>query len=91
MSPLNWPSKDPDEVLDYKLDWSARLDGDTIASSEWTVPPELEGSREARTDTSTTIWLGGGLNGRTHLVANRITTAAGRVMDQTVRIVTLAR
>ena len=34
---LEWDFKDPDEVLDYRVDWSARLDGDTIASSTWEV------------------------------------------------------
>lgn len=30
--------KDPDEVLDYGLDWTARLVGDTISTSQWIVP-----------------------------------------------------
>ena len=38
---ISWPSKDPDEVLDYELDWSLRLAGDTIVTSTWTVPSTL--------------------------------------------------
>ncbi len=29
---LSWPFKDPDEVLDYQIDWTARLAGDTIST-----------------------------------------------------------
>ncbi len=32
---LRWPDKDPDELLDYTVDWSRYLDTLTIASVEW--------------------------------------------------------
>lgn len=32
---LRWPDKDPDEQLDYTVDWSRYLDTLTIASVEW--------------------------------------------------------
>jgi hypothetical protein len=51
---LSWPAKDPDEVLDYDVDWTQRLysadeldqvaagvtvtPADTIASSQFTLP-----------------------------------------------------
>jgi hypothetical protein len=83
---LNWPDKDPDEVLDYGLDWSARILTDTISTSTWTVPTGLTGTTESNTTTVTVVWLSDGAVGSTYEVLNRIVTAAGRTMDQTVRI-----
>lgn len=84
--PLIWPTKDPDEVLDYQIDWSARLNSDTISTSVWTVPDGITGATQSNTTTSTTLWLSGGTDGSSYDILNRITTAGGRTMDQTVRI-----
>lgn len=83
---LTWPFKDPDEVLDYQLDWSARLAGDTIATSTWIVPANITKDSDSNTTTTTTIWLSGGTLGDLVEITNRITTAAGRTMDQSVRL-----
>jgi len=32
-----WPNKDPDELLDYSVDWSRFLDTATIASVTWYI------------------------------------------------------
>jgi hypothetical protein len=32
-----WPDKDPDEMLDYSVDWSRFLGDDTIASVTWFI------------------------------------------------------
>ena len=34
---FRWPNKDPDEQLDYSVDWSRFLDSATIASVTWAV------------------------------------------------------
>ena len=34
---FRWPSKDPDETLDYSVDWSRFLASATIASVTWAV------------------------------------------------------
>ena len=34
---FTWPNKDPDEQLDYSVDWSRFLDTATISSVEWFV------------------------------------------------------
>lgn len=83
---LRWPSKDENEILDYVIDWTDRLAQDTISTSTWTVPSGLTESSSSSTTTTTTVWLSGGTTGTTYDVLNRITTAAGRTMDQTVRI-----
>jgi hypothetical protein len=80
------PDKDPDAVLDYTIDWGEWLGTDTITASEWTVPDGLTGGATSKTSTTVTIWLSGGQAGRTYTIHNRITTAAGRVNDQSFKI-----
>jgi len=88
---LSWPSKDTNEVLDYSLDWSRRLDGDTISTSTWTAASTNQdavltiGTR-TNTPTTTTVWLSSGTTFKTYELTNRIVTAGGRTMDQTARI-----
>lgn len=39
---FRWPVKDPDETLDYSIDWSRWLDTATISSVTWFVKtPEI--------------------------------------------------
>ena len=35
-----WPDKDPDEMLDYSVDWSRFLGDDTISSVTWFIYDE---------------------------------------------------
>lgn len=83
---LTWPNKDPDEVLDYKVDWEARLALDTIVTSTFTVPAGITQNSSAFDDTTTTVWLSGGTLDEVYEILNRITTLGGRTMDQTVKI-----
>lgn len=83
---LQWPAKDPDEVLDYTLDWTSRLAaGDTIATSLFTV---VSGGctiqSQTNNTTSATVWLQAGNAGATANIKNRVTTSQGRVMELTV-------
>ena len=34
---LVWPNKDPDELLDYSVDWTTVTEGMTISSVVWSV------------------------------------------------------
>lgn len=87
---LRFPSKDPNEVLDYVLDWSDRLDtGDTISTSTWSIvtsSPALVIDSESETTTTATVWLSAGTVDVDYELLNRVVTAAGRTMDQTVFI-----
>lgn len=83
--------KDPDEVLDYGLDWTARLVGDTISTSQWIVPDGIVKGIDSHDDTSTTIWLSGGKIDETYEMTNRVVTAGGRTMDQSVKLKIKAR
>lgn len=81
------PDKDPDATLDYVIDWEEWLpDGDIVTASEWSVPDGITAAAHAYTDTTSTVWLSGGVVGETYFVENRITTDAGRITDRTFRL-----
>lgn len=91
MASKKWPFKDPDEVLDYSINWAGEdNDGpaadDVIVTSTWDVPDGLTQDSEENTDTTTTIWLSGGTAGETYEVVNEIVTTGGRTWNQTVRL-----
>ena len=84
---LTWPTKDPNDVLDYQLDWTARLGGDTISTSTWLIASgDITIDSDSNTTTVTTVWLSGGTADTTVVVTNRIATSGGRTMDQSVRL-----
>src|SRR5215468_28187 len=101
MSHLKWPFKDPDEVLDYTINWYGRLAGDTIVTSTWEIFPSggtlnhdsdsigsggPDNSTLTVANTATTIWLSGGATGDTYTITNHIVTAGNRHEDQSVRL-----
>lgn len=79
-------TKDPDAVLDYIVDWSRWLAGDTIAASLWIVPADLTKVTESNLATKAIVWLSGGTAGQSYTVTNRITTAGGRTEDRSFTI-----
>lgn len=79
-------TKDPQAVLDYKVDWSDWLGTDTIVASDWTVPTGLTLELETNTTTIATAWLSGGTVATSYNVTNEITTADGRTDDRTITI-----
>ena len=79
-----WPWKDPDENLDYEIDWTARLAaGDEIASVTWVVPDGLVKGVDDRMGAIVRVWLSGGTSETTYEIVCRITTALGRVHEVT--------
>lgn len=86
MSNPKWPDKDPNEVLDYSIDWTARLASDTISTSTWIVPTGIVKDSDiiAAGNKITWIWLSGGTAGTKYTLTNRVTTVGGRTYDQSV-------
>lgn len=95
---LTWPMKDPNEILDYQLDWadpeSPRLDlsdpahKETLVSSVFSI---VEGdvvieSQSFAATGLTTVWLSGGTDGTLCEILNRVETSGGRTYDQSVRL-----
>lgn len=90
---LNWPDKDPNEVLDYDLDWADPEDprlqtGETLTSSTWTVVTGdvvIDGVRTTYTPQGlSTVWLTGGTAATKCILLNRVTTSLGRTYDKSV-------
>lgn len=64
--------KDPNEVLDYKVDWTDYLGASNIASSVWTH--SLTEFSPGNDNKTATVYLGGGTLGSSYEVTNEITT-----------------
>lgn len=85
---LNTFNKQPAEVLDYDIDYSSALDtGDTIVAHTVTAETGIT------VDTSVIvggvyvkIWLSGGTNGATYKITLTVTTAAGRVREDEIKL-----
>lgn len=68
--------KTPDEVLDYKFDWSDWLQvGENIQTSTITVETGLTKDSTGEDTTSATVWLSGGTVDEDYTVVNKITTS----------------
>lgn len=86
---FTWDSKDPDEVLDYNHNWSARLgDTDTISG-----PPQVivdEGTVVVESTSFSngiqTVWLSGGAEGENVKLTLRIETTGGRTYDEGIKL-----
>lgn len=78
--------KDPDEVVNFGIDWADYLGTDTISSSSWTVPSGITQVGSSFTATQATIKLSGGTVGSIYRISNRITTSASETVDQSIDI-----
>lgn len=78
--------KDPDDHLDYKVDWSTWLGADTLSSATWTVQAGITKDSQSNTTTAATVWLSGGTAGSTYEATCRGVTAGGRTKDWTIGI-----
>lgn len=79
------PSKDPNETLDYWIDY-VDGDGDTIVSATWDIPVGLTGTNPTVTTTKATIWVSGGVIGTEYVFTGHIVTTLGRLIDQSFRV-----
>lgn len=89
--PLNWPAKDPADVLDYEFDISPALvgnEGDAIATLTVNISPNAPGdlalSSAAADGAVAVLWLSGGQAGSVYLVTIAITTTSGRTVQRTI-------
>lgn len=81
-------TQDPDEVLDYTVDWSDWLPaGDVITSATATGESGLTvGATVSYTTTTTTVWLSGGAAGSEYDVSVHVVTAGGREGDRSITL-----
>lgn len=90
---LRWPNKDPDDVIDYAIDWTAHLDsGDTIQSATWSVAPAgLTLGTATVVGAKASVWLQGGTAGQDYVVTCRVVTAGARQMDRSAKVLVTSR
>ncbi len=75
--------KDSDALSDFSVDWSSWLaTGETISTSEWTVPSGLTEGATTESSGVATVWLSGGAVGTTYRVSNKISTSESRVDER---------
>ena len=80
---LTLPAKLSGDVYDYRLDWSTRLDGDTIVAFAVDVPSGAVVASRAIYDASTTsFWLAGGRPANGSMIRAIATTAGGRTFEE---------
>lgn len=81
-------TKDPQEVLDYTVDWGANIlaTGETISTSTWTVPSGITKDSDSKTSTTAVIWLSGGTADTDYDLTNKIVTSGSRTFERTITI-----
>ena len=99
--PLKWPNKDPDEQLDYSINWKPALGSDTISSIVWKIFDEngtlqtwsnseivngLQLVSRTNTNTVATIYLGSGTAFTTYKIVCQVTASDQTIREQEVRI-----
>jgi hypothetical protein len=86
--------KDPDAVIDYVIDWSASylLSGEQITASSWFILPQgavndlaIDMIPPAASGVAT-IFVTGGIAGKTYQLTNRIATDQGRTDERSITI-----
>ncbi|WP_428533537.1 hypothetical protein [Rhodopila sp.] len=89
--PLNWPTKDPGDVLDYILDIGPAIvgnDGDGISTLSVSVAPSNPGDLEVQSTTAdgsrVILWLCQGQAGTVYTITFGITTLNGRSLQRSV-------
>jgi hypothetical protein len=85
-------TRDPDDVSDFRWDWTARLaDGETVQTATVTAPTGLTKDSQSNDTTTVTAWISGGTAGQSYTVTCRITTNQGRTFDWSIRLYTRER
>ncbi len=73
--------KDPQSRVDYAIDWTPYLDGQTVAASIWAVSPDEPGGiavdEASFTPGRTAARLSGGIVGHSYRISNRVTLSDG--------------
>lgn len=82
-------SKDPSEVLDYRINWTGELAGDVIQTSAWKVAAGTctLGANAFETidgETFAKVWVSGGMAGESCVLTNTISTVGNRTYEQSI-------
>jgi hypothetical protein len=98
---FKWVNKDPDEVLDYSVDWSRFLSGATITTVNWFVDNSsgvktainagvvvngIQNVSQTNTDTVATINLGLGTLNKEYKFYCRIQDSTGSIAERVIKL-----
>lgn len=98
---LKWQDKDPDDQVDYSIDWTTTLETHTISSVTWKIYDATSGwisfgpgdivnglqhVSSTNTDTVATLYLGSGTAFQEYNIICRMTTNISTVFEQEARI-----
>jgi hypothetical protein len=99
---FRWPNKDPDEQLDYSVDWSRFLGtGVTISSVAWYINDadgvktsissgetvnNIQNVSNTNTSTVATINIGGGINNTEYKFYCRMTDSTGSQAERVIKL-----
>lgn len=77
------PTKDPNEVLNYTIDWSDRLGTDTLSGTPTVTVTGAVKDGQSNTTNAVTVKLSGGTAGTIAKIEARAVTAAGLTIEDT--------
>lgn len=98
---FKWPPKDPDEVLDYSVDWSRYLNAATITTVTWFIDDEdgakteytngntvngLQRVSATNTDTVATLRVGLGTENTNYKIYCQITDSEGLTSERAINL-----
>jgi hypothetical protein len=98
---FRWPNKDPDESLDYSVDWSRFLNGATISSITWYVDDSsgvkttiaggqtvngIQNIAQTISGGVATINLGLGTNNTEYKFTCRMVDSTGNIAERVIRL-----
>lgn len=88
-----FPNQDPDDRLDYGIDWSGLLRPDeAITDVTWSVAPEgLTVEEGELVGAVAVVWLSGGTVRTDYRVKCQVETDGGRRITRSVRLLVTAR
>ena len=97
---LKWQDKDPNDVIDYSIDWRSQLGSNTIDNIVWKIytagsfavwsPTQivdgLQYISSTNTNTVATLYLGLGTDFSVYNIICRMTASDATVIEQEVRL-----
>ena len=94
-----WPDKDPDETIDYSVDWSRFIPDDTLSAASWVIK-DSDGTKELVSNAEVvdglqfvqstisgkvaTARFALGTNNKQYKVTCQITTGDGLVFERSI-------
>jgi len=78
--------KDPDATLDYAVDWTPWLNGETVASHSVTAATGITKVSDSEANGVVAFRLSGGTAGTSYAITVEVTTSGGQVDQRTVTV-----